>query len=97
MDAFIAVRPNSKTNIIASLMAETLGVSKTIAQVENMDYAHISQNIGVNTIINKKIIAANNIFRYVRKGRVEAIASLHGVDGEVIEFIIHRESDPTRK
>ncbi len=92
MDAFIAVTPNSETNIIASLMAETLGVHKTIALVENMDYTHISQNIGVNTIINKKIIAANTIFRYVRKGKVEAIASLHGVDGEVIEYIIQHGS-----
>lgn len=97
MDAFISVTPNSETNIIASLMAETLGVHKTIALVENMDYTHISQNIGVNTIINKKIIAANNIFRYVRKGKVEAIASLHGVDGEVIEYIIHSESQLTSK
>ncbi|HMU05520.1 MAG TPA: TrkA C-terminal domain-containing protein, partial [Saprospiraceae bacterium] len=69
---------------------------KTIALVENLDYTHISQNIGVNTMINKKIIAANNIFRFVRKGKVEAIASLHGVDGEVIEYVIHKENKMTR-
>lgn len=96
MDAFIAVTPNSETNIITALMAETAGVHKTIALVENLDYTHISQNIGVNTMINKKIIAANNIFRYVRKGKVEAIASLHGVDAEVIEYSIHKESRLTR-
>ncbi len=96
MDAFIAVTPNSETNIITSLMAENAGVFKTIALVENLDYTHISQNIGVNTMINKKIIAANNIFRYVRKGKVEAIASLHGVDGEVIEYEINKESRLTR-
>jgi trk system potassium uptake protein len=77
-------------------MAETLGVYKTIALVENLDYTHISQNIGVNTMINKKIIAANNIFRFVRKGKVEAIASLHGVDGEVIEYVIHKENKMTK-
>lgn len=97
MDAFIAVTPNSETNILTSLMAETLGVYKTVALVENLDYTHISQHIGVNTIINKKIIAANNIFRYVRKGKVEAIASLHGVEAEVIEYSILKESQLTRK
>ncbi len=97
MDAFIAVTPNSETNILTSLMAETLGVYKTVALVENLDYTHISQHIGVNTIINKKIIAANNIFRYVRKGKVEAIASLHGVEAEVIEYNISKESVLTRK
>ncbi len=92
MDAFIALTPNSEINIISSLMAEELGVYKTIAMVENVNYTRISQNIGIDTIINKKLVAANNIFRYVRKGKVEAIASLHGVNGEIIEFEIHRKN-----
>jgi trk system potassium uptake protein TrkA len=97
MDSFIALTPNSETNIIASLMAEESGVYKTIALVDNTIYTHISQNIGVDTLINKKIIAANNIFRYVRKGKIEAIASLHGVDAEIIEYIIHRNNTLTKK
>ena len=96
-DAFIALTPNSETNIITSLMAEELGVYKTIALVDNLDYTHISQNIGVDTIINKKIIAANNIFRFVRKGKIEAITSIHGIDAEIIEYRIHRNSSLTKK
>ncbi|HMP32648.1 MAG TPA: NAD-binding protein, partial [Saprospiraceae bacterium] len=97
MDAIIAVTPNSETNIIACLMAEHSGVKKTIALVDNTDYTHISQHIGIDTIINKRLIAANNIFRYVKKGKVEAITSLHGVDAEIIEYIIQHESVLTRK
>lgn len=97
MDAFIAVTENSETNIITSLMAEELGVYKTIALVDNVDYTRISQNIGIDTIINKKIIAANNIFRFVRQGKIEAIASLHGVDVEVIEFVVHRRNKLIKK
>ncbi len=97
MDAFIALTPNSETNIIASLTAKNFGVYKTIAQVENKEYTHISQNIGVDTLINKKLIAANNIFRFVRKGRIEAITSLHGVDAEVIEFVVTKSNQLTRK
>ncbi len=96
MDVFIAVTPNSETNIITSLMAKECGVAKTIALVENADYTHISQNIGVDTIINKKLIAANNIFRYVRQGKIEAITSLHGVDAEIIEFSIQKSNRLTR-
>jgi trk system potassium uptake protein TrkA len=77
-------------------MAEQSGVYKTIALVDNVNYTHISQNIGVDTIINKKLIAANNIFRFVRKGKIEAITSLHGVEAEVIEFIIHKENRLTK-
>lgn len=96
MDVFIAVTPNSETNIITSLMAKECGVAKTIALVENADYTHISQNIGVDTIINKKLIAANNIFRFVRQGKIEAITSLHGVDAEIIEYVVQKSNRLTR-
>lgn len=92
MDAFIALTPNSETNIITSLMAEELGVYKTIALVENVNYTHISKNIGVDTIINKKLIAANKIFRFIRRGKVKEIISLKGVDAEVIEFELHKKN-----
>ncbi len=92
MDAFIAVTGDSETNMISSLAAKNNGVRKTIALVENIDYIHLSQNIGIDTLINKKFIAANFIFRYVRKGQVLHITSLHGVDAEVLEFEVKPDS-----
>ena len=56
------------------------------ALVENMDYIHLSQNIGVDTLINKKLIAANFIFRHIRKGEVIDLTSIHGVEAEILEF-----------
>ncbi|MEM8895036.1 MAG: Trk system potassium transporter TrkA [Bacteroidota bacterium] len=92
MDAFIAVTGNSETNIISSLVAKNHGVNKTIALVENMDYIHLSQNIGVDTMINKKLIAANFIFRYIRKGEVLNLTSIHGVNAEILEFEVKEKS-----
>lgn len=92
MDAFVAVTGNSETNIISSLVAKNNGVHKTIAAVENMDYIHLSQSIGVDTLINKKLIAANFIFRYIRKGQVLSLTSIHGVDAEILEFEVQPES-----
>ncbi|MDA7803315.1 Trk system potassium transporter TrkA [Crocinitomix sp.] len=97
MDAFIAVTADSESNIMSSLVATNHNVKKTIARVENIDYIHLSQNIGIDTLINKKIIAAGNIFKYVRKGNVTAIANLHGVDAEIIEFVVKPGSKVTRK
>ena len=97
MDAFIALTGNSETNIISCLTARNHGVYKTIAQVENKEYIHISQNIGVDTLINKKLLAANKIFRFVRKGNIEAITSLHGVDAEVIEYCLQKTNQLTKK
>ena len=91
-DAFLALTPNAEANIIASLSAKRNGVYRTIALVDNREYEHISQNIGVDTLINMKLVAANNVLRYVRKGNVEAITSLHGVDAEVIEYVVRRNN-----
>lgn len=97
MDAFIAVTGNSETNIISCLVAKNRGVKKTISLVENIDYIHLSQNIGVDTMINKKLIAANFIFRYIRKGDIISLTSIHGVDAEVLEFIVKAGSKITQK
>lgn len=92
MDALIALTKNAETNIITCLLAEEAGVYKTIASVDNIVYTHISKNIGVDTLINKKLIAANNIFRFVRKGKIEAIASFHGVNAEIILFVVYKNN-----
>ncbi len=92
MDAFIAVTGNSETNIISSLVAKNHNVKKTIALVENIDYIHLSQNIGVDTMINKKLIAASFIFRHIRKGEVLNLIGIHGVDGELVEFEVKPNS-----
>ncbi len=67
MDAFICVTENSETNIMSCLMAKSKKVKKTIALVENMDYFQLSQSIGIDTLINKKLLTANTIFRYIRR------------------------------
>lgn len=86
-DAFIAVTDNSETNIITCLHATKLGVKRTIALVENIDYIDISQNIGINTIINKKLITASYITRFTMGAEVTSIKCLSGIDAEVLEFV----------
>ncbi|SEC85305.1 trk system potassium uptake protein TrkA [Tenacibaculum sp. MAR_2009_124] len=97
MDAFVAVTGDSETNIMSCLVAKSKGVKKTVALVENMDYINISQTIGIDTLINKKLIAASNIFRHIRKGEILALANLHNVDAEVFEFEVQPNAKVTRK
>ncbi|MEM7181491.1 MAG: Trk system potassium transporter TrkA [Spirochaetota bacterium] len=92
MDAFIAVTGNSETNIISCLVAKNLGVRKTISLVENIDYIHLSQSIGVDTMINKKLIAANFILRYLRQGGVISMIGIPGVNAEIIEYEVKPNS-----
>jgi trk system potassium uptake protein TrkA len=88
MDAFISVTGNSETNIMSCLVAKSKGVKKTVALVENIDYFELSHSIGIDTIINKKLLAANNIFRYIRRGEVVAMTKLNSMDAELLEFIV---------
>ena len=92
MDAFIAVTGNSETNIISSLVAKNRGVKKTIALVENMDYFELSHSIGIDTLINKKLLAANSIFRYIRRGDVVAMTKLNSMNAELLEFVVNSNS-----
>ena len=97
MDAFVAVTGDSETNIMSCLVAKSKGVKKTVALVENMDYINISQTIGIDTLINKKLIAASNIFRHIRKGEILALANLHNIDAEVFEFEVQPNAKVTKK
>jgi trk system potassium uptake protein TrkA len=97
MDAFIAVTGNSETNIMSCLVAKSKHIKKTIALVENMDYFQLSHSIGIDTLINKKLLAANNIFRYIRKGEVVALMRLNNINSEILEFEVKPTSRVTGK
>lgn len=92
MDAFIAVTGNSETNIMSCLVAKSKHIKKTIALVENMDYFQLSHSIGIDTLINKKLLAANNIFKHIRKGDVVASMRLNNLNAEILEFIVKPKS-----
>ncbi len=96
MDAFIAVTGNSETNILTCLAAKRLGVKKTIAEVENFDYIQLAESMGVDTVINKKLITASRIFRYTMSTEVSAIKCLTGSDAEVLEFIVKPNAPVTK-
>jgi trk system potassium uptake protein len=97
VDAFVALTEDAETNLISCLMAKHLGVKKAIALVDKVDYIPLTQTIGLDSLINKKLIAANSISRFIRKRDMVAYATLEGIDSEVIEFIAQSGSDVTKK
>jgi trk system potassium uptake protein TrkA len=88
MDAFVAVTGNSETNILSCLLAKKMGVKKTIAEVENMEYINLAENTGIDTIINKKISAASRIFRHTTNPNVTQVKYMTGTEAEVMEFLV---------
>lgn len=96
MDAFVAVTGRSETNILAAMLAKRMGVKKVIAEVENFNYIKLAESIGIDTIINKKLITASNIFRFTLSTDVQAIKCLTGSEAEVLEFIVKPNSPATK-
>jgi trk system potassium uptake protein TrkA len=96
MDTFVAVTGNSETNILSCLLAKKMGVKRTIAEVENMEYINLAENSGIDTIINKKISAASRIFRHTMNPNVIQVKYMTGTDAEILEFIVPANSKITK-
>ena len=96
IDAFVAVTPNSETNILACLAAKRLGVRKTVAEVENIDYIMLAESMDIGTVINKKMIAASYIYQLTLDADVLNVTTLTSADAEVVEFVAKAGSKITR-
>ena len=96
-DVLVAVTGNSETNVLTCLVAKDRGVKKTIAMVENIEYLALTQSIGIDSLINKKLAAANFIYRYIRRGDFVTLSTIHGIDSEVMEFNVTSKCKVTQK
>ena len=96
-DAFVAVTNNSETNILASVAAKSLGVARTIAEVENIEYIKLAESMGVDAVINKKLITAGRIFKFTLSNKVRFIKYMSGTNAEVLEYIVAPDTAITKK
>lgn len=97
IDAFVAVTGNSEANILACMAAKRFGVRKTVAEVENMDYMSMAENLDIGSIINKKLITVSNIYRFLLSADVSNVKSLTIANADVAEIIARPNSYVTKK
>lgn len=95
--AFVALTPNTETNILACLTAKRLGVRKTVAMVENLDYVNMAESLDIGTIVNKKALAASNIYQMTLDADVTNIRFLMSANADVAEFTAQQGSLVTKK
>ena len=94
--AFVALTGNAETNILACLTAKQLGVRKTVAMVENLDYVTMAENLDIGTIINRKTIAASYIYQMLLDANVMNVRFLNSAKADVAEFIVEKGSKVTK-
>ncbi len=96
-DAFVALTGNSETNILACLAAKRMGVTKTVAEVENIDYISMAESLDIGTVINKKMIAASHIYQMMLDADVSNVKCLTFANADVAEFKVKEGSRITQK
>ena len=87
-DAFVALTGNDESNVLSCVVAKKFGVARTIAEVENIEYIHIAEEMGVDNVINKKLITAGRIFNFTLSGKARIVRYMTGTNAEVIEYTV---------
>ncbi|MBR7049764.1 MAG: Trk system potassium transporter TrkA [Prevotella sp.] len=95
--AFVALTNNAETNILACLTAKRMGVRKTVASVENIDYVNMAESLDIGTIVNKKVIAASHIYQMLLDANVQNVKFLMTSNADIAEFVPVQGSKVTRK
>ena len=91
-DAFVALTGSSEANILACVAAKKLGIPRTIAEVENIEYIRLAEGMGVDAVINKKLITAGRIFKFTLSDKVRFIKYMNGTNAEVLEYIVTKDA-----
>lgn len=87
-DAFIALGDNDESNVLSCVVARKFGVARTVAGVENIEYIRLAEEMGVDNVINRKLITAGRIFRLTLSGKARFVRYMAGTDTEVIEYTV---------
>ena len=95
-DAVVACTGNDEANILSCVVAKKFGVTRTVAQVENLEYVRLAEDMGVDVVINKKLITAGRIFKFTLSDKVRFVRYMSGTDAEVLEYTAAPDSKVTR-
>lgn len=95
-DAFLALTGNDEANVLACVVAKKFGVDRTIAEVENIEYIHLAEEMGVDSVINKKLITAGRLFKFTLSGKARLVKYMSGTDAEVLEYTVAPNSAITK-
>lgn len=96
-DAFLALTDSDESNVLCSVVAKKFGVPRTVAEVENIEYIRLAEEMGVDTVINKKLITAGKIFKFTLSGRARFVKYMSGSNAEIIEYTVAPGSAITKK
>ncbi|MBO6576693.1 MAG: Trk system potassium transporter TrkA [Rhodothermales bacterium] len=96
MDAVVALTDDEESNLVSCLLAKHLGVRKTVALLSKPAYIPISQSIGLDSAVNMKLTVSREVISSLRGQHVMSVASVPGLDAEILEIEAQPRSAVTR-
>jgi trk system potassium uptake protein TrkA len=107
MDTIVAATSDNETNIMSCVMAKNVFKDRagdadgkrfrSIALVGREEYLVMASTMGADVVLSKKVLAANEILKYIRRGKLLSVAHLHGLEAEVVELVVGQNAPITRK
>lgn len=84
-DIVVAVTEDDRVNTLATVLAKRLGSKKTMCLANKTSFANLVISLGVDAVINPRVVTVSKIMQYIRKGNVHSVHSLGESFGEVID------------
>lgn len=97
MDVYITVSGSDELNIMAGLLAKKLGVKRVIAMVNNSDYIPLGYELGLESVLSPRLLAASIILRYIRRGDILSLTTVAENRAEIMEVLITLKSPIVKK
>lgn len=97
VDCFVAVSRDEETNLLAALLAKSMGAKSVIASTDNSAYFSMTSRIGVDIVISPRLLAVSSILHYVRRGKVLSVAAFHDIQAEALEFVAMDHTEVVHK
>ena len=98
-NGFVSVTGDDENDIMACMTAKENGAQRALALVQQPRYLPLLARIPrLDGAVSRHLTVVSNILRLIRRGNIISVASLHGIDAEVIEIvagvnakIVHKE------
>ncbi len=96
-DAVLALTGWDEVNILGCLVGKALGAKWTVARFHRLDLVNILPGVGIDAGVSTRLSAANEILRFVRRGRIHSVTTFQDSDAEAIELQVGHSSPAAGK
>lgn len=88
VDGFVAFTGHDEVNMLSSLLAKTSGARKVVSLINRLQYIPLVNKVGIDAAVSPRLSTVNAILRYVRRGNVQSVTTMKGIDAEAIELTV---------